>query len=498
VSLFEIDTYDLIIYEMMVDDFVSKLQEDDPDRDQKAPLDFVREKVSDLDSLGINAVEFMPLTATLGEGFSWGYDPFLFFAIEDRFVHATAPNNQESLDKLFRLKQLIEALHEAKIHVIFDGVFNHTVKGTKSVGFPYYWFYQYPPESPFIGAFEGGGFFEELDFQNRCTQAFIFDICRYWFDRFQIDGIRFDYTLGYFKPSGLDPGLTRLLHNLNGYLGGTGRKNVALMIEHLTDNRYEAINVANQVGATGCWFDPLAFKTWEFGPKNDINTTLMRPLNSNQDFAWGKGPVVYIENHDHSTVVNKVGGSQMGPHVRPENWAKTQPYAIALFTIPGAVLIHNGQEFGDEYFIPESGDGRVKSRPLNWHYKGDFIGQRLFGIYQMLINIRKDHPALRSPNFYPSNYDEGDRFFNAEGYGVHDNKNVVIYHRWGNDNNEQLERFIVVLNFSASDQYVDVPFPINGLWQDLLNKPDSFTVVNHRLKNQKINSNWGRIYYIKG
>lgn len=487
---------DLIIYELMIDDFVAQLAGQSA-ASPKAPLDLVREQVPYLKNLGVNAVEFMPWTATIGQGFSWGYNPFLFFSVENRLTDAKSQEPAEKLNKLYRLKQLIEALHSEGIHVIMDGVFNHVEEGAEGVGFPYYWLYRYPEESPYIGAFSGGGFFKELDYQNKCTQEFIFDVCKYWLDKYQIDGIRFDYTLGFYLKGVVDPGITRLISHLQGYLYGTDRENVSLMIEHLPDNRYEAIDDTNRIGATGSWFDQFMFKAWEFGNRNIVDSTIMRPLDTHRDFAAGSGPVVYIENHDHGTIVNKVGGSRIGTDVRPDHWFKTQPYAIALLTLPGAILIHNGQEYGEEYYMPESGADRVRPRPLNWDRLQDAIGQSLRDLYQKLIAIRAQHPALCSPNFYPSQYDQQQTHFNSAGYGVDIDKQVVIYHRWGAEQDSELERFVIVLNFSAADQFVDVPLPFDGTWKDLLNS-DVYTVTNFKLPGHKISSNWGQILYAKG
>jgi 1,4-alpha-glucan branching enzyme len=494
-----ISPQDLTIYELMIDDFTAKLMEGrSPSDPPKAPLDLIKDRVSYLKELGVNAIEFMPWTATIGRGFSWGYNPFLYFSVEDRFTNTNSNDPAEKLNKLYRLKELFEALHAEGIHVIMDGVFNHVEEGAEGVGFPYYWLYRHPEESPYIGAFSGGGFFKELDYQNRCTQEFIFDVCKYWLDKYQIDGIRFDYTLGFFLRGVIDPGITQLIANLRGYLHGTNRDNISLMLEHLTDNRYDAIDDTNKIGATGSWFDQFMFKAWEFGYTNTVNTSIMRPMDTHRDFAPASGPVVYIENHDHGTIVNKVGGNRTGADVRSDHWFKSQPYALALLTLPGAILIHNGQEFGDEYYIPESGPDRVSPRDLNWEKVNDSIGKSLLGLYKKLIQIRNDHPSLCSPNFYPSNYDEGQTRFNSAGYGVDVEKKVAIYHRWGNGLDGQLERFIVVLNFSAAAQFVDIPFPFNGEWTDLLNDGQTYAVTGFRLFNQKINSNWGRILYAKG
>ncbi|KAB8320991.1 1,4-alpha-glucan branching enzyme [Tolypothrix campylonemoides VB511288] len=491
---------DLIIYELMIDDFTEKLLENSqPGEPPKARLDFIKDKIQYLKDLGINAVEFMPWTAVLGRDFGWGYNPYLFFSVEDRFTNANSDVPEEKLNRLYRLKELIEALHGEDIHVIMDGVFNHADKGDEQRGgFPYYWLYRNPDDSPYCGPFASPFLDVDLNYQNQCTQEFIFDVCKYWLDVYQIDGIRFDFTLGYFLPDGGDNGIAKLIDALRKDFERLGRENISLTIEHLTEPRYLAIDVTSRIHATGCWFDPFMFKAFEFGNANTVNTSIMRAMDTHRDFTPGSGPTVYIENHDHGTIVNKVGGSRLGADVRPNNWFKTQPYAIALLTLPSTILIHNGQELGDEYFLPDDVfSGRVISRPVNWDNLNDSIGQTLFGIYKKLIQIRKNHPSLRSPNFYPSFYNEGDIYFNNEGYGVHEDKKIVIYHRWGNGLNGQLERFIIVLNFSASEQFVDIPFPLNGVWKDLLND-EEYTVTNNRLFNQKINSHWGRILHAKG
>jgi len=52
-----------------------------------------------------------------------------------------------------------------------------------------------------------------------------------------------------------------------------------------------------------------------------------------------------------------------------------------------------------------------------------------------------------------------------------------------------------VLNISPAAQQVDIPFPANGTWQDVLNDRAD-TVTDYRLRGQWIDSNWGRIYHL--
>ncbi|GJL83501.1 MAG: hypothetical protein DHS20C01_31350 [marine bacterium B5-7] len=371
-----------------------------------------------------------------------------------------------------------------------DGVFNHVDAGLNpGRGFPYHWLYLDPDDSPFTGGFAGAGYFEEFDYNNLCTQQFIFDVCKYWLDSYQIDGIRFDYTLGFHRPGESHRGITKLITDLKDYLSQTGRDNVALMLEHLTDNRYQAIEDTNQICATGCWYDRFLYDVPQQAIDGHLNTRLIRVLDSGRDFVAGKGPVSYIENHDHSTLISRAGGR--------DRWWKAQVPLIALLTSPGAVLIHNGQEFGEDYFLPNSGAERVQPRPLHWELLDEVPGQRLLVLHQKLIQMRKNHPALRSHNLYPRHYDEGLTRFNDQGYGVDESRDIAIYHRWGTAEDGQLERFIIVLNFSDDDHHVNVPLSTNGLWQDLLNGGEYF-VDNYHLPSHLINSNWGKVFYKLG
>ena len=465
---------DLIIYELMIDDFTAEY------RGGRAPIDAVRDKLDYLQSLGINAIEFMPWTAWPGSGFSWGYDPFQFFAVEYRYVNdLSAP-----ADKIYRLKALIQDCHARGIQVIMDGVFNHVRAGIDpNHGFAYRWLYLDPADSPFIGGFERGGFFEEFNYENRCVQEFIRDVCLYWLDTFAIDGIRFDFTLGFHRPSDPGTGIAKLIADVKAHLAAAGRNNVALLLEHLTDNRYDAIHDTNQIGADGCWFDPWMYESFRHVRNGRTDGQILRILNGSLDFAPGRGPVTYIENHDHSTVIEVAGGRS--------RWFKSQPAAIALMTSPGSVLIHNGQEFGEDYHLPETGSERVQPRPLRWHANGperDFAGGRLHSLYSKLARIRASHPALRSPNFFPYPFNHPD------GYGVLADGEVVVYHRWGEDTEGDLERFIIAVNYSDFDRFIDIPFSVDGDWEELLDG-GTVRVEDFRLRGERIPSNWGRIYW---
>jgi 1,4-alpha-glucan branching enzyme len=74
-------TKDLLIYELMIDDFTKSY------RGAEAPLDAVVSKLDYLAGLNLNAIEFMPWIAWPDDvGFSWGYNPAYFFSVESAYM----------------------------------------------------------------------------------------------------------------------------------------------------------------------------------------------------------------------------------------------------------------------------------------------------------------------------------------------------------------------------------------------------------------------------
>lgn len=210
----------------------------------------------------------MPWTAWPGGSFSWGHNPFALFGAEDRYL---AEAGGDPLRRLDRLKRLVSKLHRRSMHVLMGGVFNHVESSRRpdgtsdGRGFAYHWLYQDPARSPFTGGFGQGGSFEDLDHNNRCT--------------------------------------AQLVADRRAHLAATGRDNVTLTLEHMADNRYEAIDVANTVGDDGCWYHRFLWDVPEAASRG-MGTALVLVLDAGQSFADGRHPVTYVENHDHSTLVN--------------------------------------------------------------------------------------------------------------------------------------------------------------------------------------------------
>lgn len=481
---------DLIIYELMIDDFTDEY------REGRAPLDAVIDKLDYLKELGFNAIEFMPWTAWPDNSFSWGYIPFQFFSVEYRYANALS----QPSEKLSWLKKLINECHKRGIYVIMDGVFNHVGLANLPYccGFPYFWLYKNSNDCPFIGKFKD--VFEgltELNYNNQCTQTFILDVCKYWIDVFGIDGIRFDNTPGFFDDSSAK-GLKGLIKDIKLHLANTGNfENFCFILEHLKNDN---LKVTNDVDATGCWFNSLYWDVVDYMWTDRVDNRLIFNLLNMINFGE-KIPVTYIGNHDHSHIAWTAGAKYRDEErVGSKSWYRTQPYMIALFTGYGAPMIYNGQEFAEEYWIPENDKGtsrRVQPRPLRWSFETDKFGSELIKIYKKLIKIRKNHPALRSRNIYPTNWENWMHGPDTEGYGINEDTGIVIYHRYLALEDGRVERYIIVLNCSQVNKQVSIPFSVNGDWEDLLKDPphNRYQVENFLLKDHEVSSNWGCIFF---
>ena len=119
-----------IVYEMHVGGFTKS-----PTSGVKNPGTYLGliEKIPYLKSLGITAVELMPVHEFPLESFTgkhrkhenyWGYDPLAFFAPHQGYAASKLPAAQVS-----EFKEMVRALHAAGIEVILDVVFNHTAEG---------------------------------------------------------------------------------------------------------------------------------------------------------------------------------------------------------------------------------------------------------------------------------------------------------------------------------------------------------------------------------
>ncbi|WP_051906428.1 alpha-amylase family glycosyl hydrolase [Methylomarinum vadi] len=427
----------------------------------------------------------MPWTAWNDEQFNWGYTPSLYYSVAYRYAN----DLNQPAEKISWLKRLISECHEKGIHVIMDGVFNHVY-----CGFPYKVFYQYydrdcPYAGKFYGEFEG---LQDLDFDYSCTQELILDVCNYWIDEFKIDGIRFDNTVNFYQ-KGDNRGLPQLMKEIEQKMASAGEPNFSLTLEHL---KMDAVDVTKTTCASSYWDNALFGQCFDGLWHDRIQPQLLDVINNNR-FLLGSGkiPTIYLSNHDHSHVNWQAGAKDNAGALQ---WYRTQPYVIAMMTAPGAPMVQNGQEFAEDYWMPENDHGsgrRVQPRPLHWRYSKDKFGAALLAVYTKLIQLRQRYPVLRADGFYPEHWESWQTRFNPEGVGVDTEKKLLVYRRYHVDDQGILQHAVICLNFSNLNHWLELTFPENGQWVNLLVEPEWTIHVQNRRFGLDVPSNWGMIFY---
>ncbi len=187
---------DSVIYELHVRGFTQH-----PSSGAGRPGTFAGliEKIPYLQSLGITAVELMPVfefeeTASPETGAPadyWGYNPISVFA--PKAAYASESGDAAALNEF---KTLVKSLHAAGIEVILDAVFNHTGEGDehgpahsfRGIDNPVY--YMLNPSTGAYLNYSGCG--NTINCNHPVVRELVTGALRYWVTEMHVDGFRFD------------------------------------------------------------------------------------------------------------------------------------------------------------------------------------------------------------------------------------------------------------------------------------------------------------------
>ena len=192
--------HESIVYEMHVGGFTRS-----PSAGVRQPGTFAGmiEKIPYLQSLGITAVELLPVCefddsdAAIGPAGTplrnyWGYSTIGFFS-----PHSGYCVRRDGISHMNEFRDLVKALHRAGIEVILDVVFNHTDEGnelgpTHSFrGIDNRAFYLLDRNDPAVYMnYSGAG--NTVNANHPLPQKFIVDCLRHWVQQMHVDGFRFD------------------------------------------------------------------------------------------------------------------------------------------------------------------------------------------------------------------------------------------------------------------------------------------------------------------
>lgn len=403
---------------------------------------------ANLQDLGVNCVELMPVTAPSYNG--WGYDPSLYFATNPAFG---TPN-------FFAM--FVDACHDRGIAVVLDMVINHAAGGSALRQLD-----TFAGTYHFTTAEPNPWGLAELNWSDPALKLHIRDALIHWIDTYKIDGFRFDYVQGEgwptweyvrdelraHKPDILLIGEDFRYPNegnsvthgydaqwggnhTDGWAGGGNNFNQVMQIV-LTQNGFAS---RGQTAAEYGCFSVSCRPMWAVA--NVISG------NGQYDGSNGDGfsDVKYLESHDENRIVWSVDtfGSTAAQAVGGLQKARVGAYA--LMTSVGIPMLFAGQEIGSAEYRPA--DPTL--------YTPDYTGgdQGLRDLYRNLIRLRLSHPALQSEHI----------FWQWRSDGSDHVENTVNYWR-GSTSVAGAAEIVVALNLDGSDHPFPVRFPADGLWQ---------------------------------
>lgn len=469
---------DLVLYELMINEFGGDVER-------------TIEHLDYLADLGVNCIEVMPVS-NVANTIDWGFLPIGYFGVDERF------------GKRKDMQRLIEAAHERNIAVIFDSVYGHT-----SDHFPYSYVYKRLgyQDNPFIGHFAKDYYGESTDFRKAFTQDFFYTVNNHWLECYHVDGFRYDCVPDYWDgPLGSGyANLTYETYQMVKSLGEQGHwqrffNNDELNLIQCAEQLESPKEIVERTYSNCTWQNGTlgAAQKLAHGDANELaNLGLQFGLVGYPDEVANNGDrirksaVQYLENHDQSRFICNFKTLFNGNELLAEGdrglWYKTQPYLIGLFTAKGIPMLWQGQEFGENYYLPDQGWGRPAIfRPMRWEYFYDAIGRNMANLVRKLVKIRVRNEQFRSGEHF---------FFNDQDRYI--SKNVMVFsRRWGNNFS------LTALNFGDQEQTVPFTFPMDGNYMEEIHGREGadinlWNIQSGREIDLDVPGNYGRVWSLE-
>jgi glycosidase len=434
------DKRDLVIYELLIRDFVES-------QNYQGLID----KLDYLDSLGITAIELMPINEFEGN-LSWGYNPAFYFA-PDKFYGTE-----------LKLKEFIDECHQRGIAVILDMVLNH------STG-----------QSPFVRLYNEGKYgrpstynpwfnqearhpynvFYDMNHESAVTKYFVDRVNKFWIEEYHIDGYRFDLSKGMTQTnSGEDVGLwgdydqsrIDILSRMANQIWNVD-DSAYVILEHFADNDEEKV------------LSGKGMLLWGNMNHNYNEATMGYHSGDKSDFSWGyygvrewSKPhlVTYMESHDEERLMYKNlqwGNSSDSYNIKelPIALDRMKLANVFFLTIPGPRMIWQFGELGYDLSINwPSGteEDRLTQKPTAWelgYYQDEKRGE-LYKTVKALNKLRQKYDIFTDAGqVWQENFD----------------KPVKRIRLLGDD-----MQAVILGNFGVQAREINPKFLHTGIWYD--------------------------------
>ena len=430
------DSNDLIIYELLLRDFTENGGKEGNLKNAKAKLDY-------LETLGINAIELMPIQEFDGTD-SWGYNPNHYFAMDKAY------GTREMY------KEFIDECHKRGIAVIVDVVYNHLTGNNafdKMYSLDINPFFNKVAPHPY-------SVFEDINHDNEVIVNHIKRSLGYLLTEYKVDGFRFDLTKGFTNnqsnestAKNYDKDRVEILKGYKDYIM-TVKSDAVIILEHFCCDQEEKeladagmkvwrnINYAYGQAAQGTQKDSGLGALW-------TGSTGMR---------FG-GYVGYMESHDEerNAFRQKTYGEAGVKGDLAAMMQRLELNAAFFLTVPGPKMIWQFGELGYDISIEEG--GRTGRKTPKWEYLDVPERKALYDTYCDLIKFRRDNPEF---------FDQTASFSWKVGQNDWDNGRFITCTAGS-------KSFVVVGNFTVQEKTFTVKMPSDGTWVNQFDKSEVYT-----------------------
>ena len=326
-----------------------------------------------LQDIGCTAIYIGPLF----ESTSHGYD-----TRDYRLVDRRLGDNED-------FKQFVQKAHDLGIHVVVDGVFNHTGREF----FAFKDIQQNRERSPYCSWYKGINFgwnthyndgfgyeawrncFElvNLNLYERAVKDYLFDVIRFWIHEFDIDGIRLDCA------DCLDCDFMKEMR----WMTAQEKEDFWLMGEviHGDYARWANDDVLHSV--TNYELHKGLYSGHNDHNYFEIAHTIRREFDENGGIYRGRKLYSFVDNHDVDRIMSKLNNKE---HI-------FSVYTL-LYTLPGIPSIYYGSEFGVEGRKEGPNDDPMRPRLLVGECLENNRHPELTEYIRMLGKLRKDNEVL--------------------------------------------------------------------------------------------------------
>ena len=432
------DQENLIVYELLIRDFIDA---------HSYPI--LIDTLDYLDSLGITAIEFMPVNEFEGNN-SWGYNPSFFLA-PDKYY---GPKNT--------YKAFIDECHSRGIAVIMDIALNHSFGNNPQVQMYFdpgagQWG-QPTADSPWLNPIAKHDYNVGYDYNHESvyTKKFVDSVLIHWVTEYHIDGYRMDLSKGFTQNNTLgdvnawgqyDPSRIEILSDYADHIWDFDPE-VYMILEHFAENSEEDT------------LSSLGFMIW--GNLNHEYTEAAMGYSSNLNWGsyqargWDDPHLVsYMESHDEERMMykNVNFGASTGDYDITEHITalkRCELVAVFFIPIPGPKMIWQFGELGYDYSINYCEDGtidegcRTHPKPIVWNYTQDQQRSKLKSVYKELIKLKREYDVFSTNDFV----------MNTSAY----QKSIQL--------NSENMNVAILGNFHTTDVIMEFGFVHGGYWYE--------------------------------